>query len=83
MKVEYPKNSINPLSGRVGGVGWFTHNAQSSQEIYFQYDVKFQHGFSWVKGGKLPGVYGGRTECSGKFCKIYQYGQITQRVLIW
>lgn len=67
MKVEYPKNSINPLSGRVGGVGWFTHNVQSSQEMYFQYDVKFQHGFSWVKGGKLPGMYGGRTECSGAY----------------
>ncbi|KAG2183479.1 hypothetical protein INT43_006485 [Umbelopsis isabellina] len=65
MKVEYPKNSINPLSGRVGGVGWFTHNVHPSQEMYFQYDVKFQHGFSWVKGGKLPGMYGGRTECSG------------------
>ncbi|CAO3694859.1 unnamed protein product [Umbelopsis ramanniana] len=65
MRVEYPKNSINPLSGRVGGVGWFTHDDTPNEELYLQYDVMFEKGFQWVKGGKLPGIYGGRTECSG------------------
>jgi len=65
MRVEYPKNSINPLSGRVGGVGWYTHDSTPRQEIYFQYSVQFQQDFKFQKGGKLPGVYGGRVECSG------------------
>ena len=75
MRVEYPKNSINPLSGRVGGVGWFTHDDTPNKELYLQYDVMFEKGFQWVKGGKLPGIYGGRTECSGRFCK-YPYLQV-------
>jgi hypothetical protein len=75
MRVEYPKNSINPLSGRVGGVGWFTHDDTPNQELYLQYDVMFEKGFQWVKGGKLPGIYGGRTECSGRFCK-YPHMQV-------
>jgi hypothetical protein len=84
MRVEYPKNSINPLSGRVGGVGWFTHDDTPNKELYLQYDVMFEKGFQWVKGGKLPGIYGGRTECSGKFCK-YPYRQVigcTQFILL-
>jgi hypothetical protein len=70
MRVEYPKNSINPLSGRVGGVGWYAHDTTPYQELYFQYDVMFEDGFSWVKGGKLPGLYGGgHIDCTGMFEK--------------
>jgi hypothetical protein len=33
--------------------------------LTFEYKVFFPSDFEWVKGGKLPGLYGGRTGCSG------------------
>jgi hypothetical protein len=33
--------------------------------IVFEYQVLFPRGFDFVKGGKLPGIYGGREGCSG------------------
>lgn len=38
---------------------------RSYEELYFSYRVRFEHGFDWVKGGKLPGLFGGRGNTGG------------------
>ncbi|OZJ06433.1 hypothetical protein BZG36_00553 [Bifiguratus adelaidae] len=65
MQVLYPKDSINPLSGRVGGVGFYTIGMPKGQAAYIEYQVLFAPHFQWVKGGKLPGLWMGTLECSG------------------
>jgi len=52
-----------------------THHARGAQfysrptgprtEMTLSYDIYFSPGFDWVKGGKLPGLFGGATNCSG------------------
>ncbi|KAK0546171.1 hypothetical protein OC845_004738 [Tilletia horrida] len=36
-----------------------------AKKVTFSYSVWFPPGFNFVKGGKLPGLYGGRESCSG------------------
>ncbi|GAA5989363.1 hypothetical protein JCM11641_004199 [Rhodosporidiobolus odoratus] len=58
LQIEYPKGSY---SGGTGGVG----NLQTGvfgtgkNRAMISYDVGFSEGFDFVKGGKLPGGYGG------------------------
>jgi hypothetical protein len=33
--------------------------------LTFKYQVLFEPGFEFVKGGKLPGIYGGSSGCGG------------------
>ena len=33
--------------------------------VSFSYSLFFEDGFNFVKGGKLPGLYGGKSACSG------------------
>jgi len=33
--------------------------------VRLEYQVFFPENFPWVKGGKLPGIIGGRTGCGG------------------
>jgi hypothetical protein len=54
---------VTYLAYRVGGVSGmaFTANIGSLKEnkkthLFFQYKVKFPQNFTWVKGGKLPGL---------------------------
>ena len=34
-------------------------------ELTLKYDFKMMDGFDFVKGGKLPGLFGGKTSCNG------------------
>ena len=36
-----------------------------ANNVTLDYKVFFPDDFDWVKGGKLPGLYGGHTRCSG------------------
>ena len=36
-----------------------------TDSLTLKYDVKFEKDFDWVKGGKLPGLFGGAVSCSG------------------
>ncbi|RUP42770.1 hypothetical protein BC936DRAFT_138110 [Jimgerdemannia flammicorona] len=51
LKILYPKNSINPRSGRVGGLGFHTKRLPEANEAYIEYEVYFAQEFKWVKGG--------------------------------
>ncbi|KAJ3731567.1 hypothetical protein DFJ43DRAFT_1079557 [Lentinula guzmanii] len=78
----YPKGSINPSAAIPGGFGFYLngpkefsdilHGSKSStgaNEIVMSYRMMLQSDWEWVKGGKLPGVFGGVGDlaygCSG------------------
>ncbi|KAF9041659.1 hypothetical protein BJ165DRAFT_1490208 [Panaeolus papilionaceus] len=62
----YPQGSINPSARIPGGFGFYLKGPErfslelgSATEAVFSYRMMLQGGWDWVKGGKLPGVYGG------------------------
>ncbi|KAF7288658.1 hypothetical protein HMN09_01371700 [Mycena chlorophos] len=65
--VTYPAGSF---SGNTGGSQfynlWNTSNLSGFGSMLLSYEVAFDAGFDWVKGGKLPGLRGGGPDgCSG------------------
>ncbi|KAI7893720.1 uncharacterized protein EV154DRAFT_536893 [Mucor mucedo] len=75
LKVNYPAGSYAPVgtknnnSGVKGGAEFFTnvnHDTMYNTAL-LSYDLAFDSSFDWVKGGKLPGIYGGSPGdgCSG------------------
>ncbi|EGN97512.1 polysaccharide lyase family 14 protein [Serpula lacrymans var. lacrymans S7.3] len=73
----YPKGSISPQTEKPGGLGFYLSGPSDfaralengASEALFSYKVMFQPDWEWVKGGKLPGMYGGvgdlAYKCSG------------------
>lgn len=68
LQVTYEAGSF---SHQTGGSQWYnlwnTTDASTFQTMIASYEVAFDEGFPWVKGGKLPGLRGGlnSTGCSG------------------
>jgi hypothetical protein len=56
LRVTYPANQFGPGNG---GVQFKVPLGGSHEELFFAYRVRFAAGFSFVKGGKLPGLVGG------------------------
>ena len=60
----YRKGSYRPSGEIRGGFGFYVkgpgqewaNNLSNSEEVVFGYALRFQKGFEFVKGGKLPGV---------------------------
>ncbi|KXN90399.1 hypothetical protein AN958_04268 [Leucoagaricus sp. SymC.cos] len=75
LKAHYPKGSYKPSADPCGGVSFYAPGPASvdlstAKEALFSYSVYFPSGFDFVKGGKLPGLYGGddadtAVSCSG------------------
>ncbi|CAO3691829.1 unnamed protein product [Umbelopsis ramanniana] len=69
MQIGYPEGTWNPAdSTKIGGVGFYATPLKvpsSAKTIQFAYDAYFPKGFKFNKGGKLMGLYGGHSECSG------------------
>lgn len=66
----YPSGSINPgnKDAPQGGFQFYAiplPDIGSATTATLEYGVFFPTDFAWVKGGKLPGFYGGHTGCSG------------------
>ena len=61
LRVLYPAHGVD---SKGSGVSWRTPLPGSFQKLNLSYRVKFEKGFSFVKGGKLPGLLGG-LESSG------------------
>lgn len=59
MKVLYPKGSNSPSNSPRGGAGFIYNLPTSHDKISMSYTIKFEDGFDFVKGGKLPGLCGG------------------------
>ncbi|GAA5893561.1 uncharacterized protein JCM6883_003559 [Sporobolomyces salmoneus] len=69
MQVTFPKGSINPANKKAptGGVGLYMSplDLSKASNVSLEYSVFFPSDFDFVKGGKLPGMYGGHKGCSG------------------
>ncbi len=69
LQVQYPAGSFQDNNG--GGAQffamWNSSSGSAFQSMLVTYEVAFDAGFDWVKGGKLPGLRGGPdpNNCSG------------------
>ncbi|CDO71909.1 Polysaccharide Lyase Family 14 protein [Trametes cinnabarina] len=75
LQAHYPKGSFKPSGSLKGGISFYAPGPASvdlttAKEATLSYSVFFEDGFDFVKGGKLPGLYGGDSDevavsCSG------------------
>lgn len=67
LRVHYPAGTSSPGDTEEGGAGFYTEDASftASDRGCLQYRVRFEPGFDFVKGGKLPGLYGGEAPSGG------------------
>jgi len=68
LQVTYPAGSFSHDTGGSQLYNlWNTSDGSTFQSMMVSYEVAFDSGFDWVKGGKLPGLRGGpnATGCSG------------------
>jgi len=67
LQLLYPANSINPGNRPIGGAQFYATPLQltDAHNVTLRYSAFFPADFDWVLAGKLPGLYGGRTGCSG------------------
>lgn len=67
LQVVYPAWSANPAGKPSGGVDFYASplDLAEARSVTLSYCVFFPVDFKWVKGGKLPGLYGGHVGCSG------------------
>ncbi|KAI7867427.1 hypothetical protein BDF14DRAFT_1803802 [Spinellus fusiger] len=74
MSVFYSKGSFTPsgsikTDGKLGGCIFYSEpfGKQTFEKVLLSYDLAFASNFEWVRGGKLPGLFGGHptAECSG------------------
>ena len=71
LRASYPSNSCSPTSttdyGTPEGGGQFLAVAglAPTNALHLRYYVRFSEGFDFVKGGKLPGLFGGTNHFSG------------------
>lgn len=55
---------VSYMPGQVGGNSAMTFDAPlpgNARTLFLQYKLRFDNAFTWVKGGKLPGLGGGDT----------------------
>ena len=71
LRATFPSNSCSPTSttdyGTPEGGGQFLAVAglAPTNALHLRYYVRFSEGFDFVKGGKLPGLFGGTDHFSG------------------
>ncbi|KZT20325.1 polysaccharide lyase family 14 protein [Neolentinus lepideus HHB14362 ss-1] len=67
LELFYPANSINPGNSPQGGAEFYAQplDLSNASTVTLEYSIFFPDDFDWVKAGKLPGIYGGHTGCSG------------------
>jgi len=67
LQLLFPENSIDPANEPQGGAEFYAApiDISDARSVTLQYSVFFPADFDWVLAGKLPGLYGGHTGCSG------------------
>ncbi|KAI8917648.1 hypothetical protein DFJ77DRAFT_423492, partial [Powellomyces hirtus] len=67
LQITYPALSRNPAGHIIGGTGFYASpmDLSRAKAVTLSYWVYFPMSFDFVLGGKLPGLYGGATSCSG------------------
>ncbi|MFY0991471.1 polysaccharide lyase [Halomonas sp. C05BenzN] len=68
LRVHYPAGTSSPGDDEQGGAGFYTEPASlaGAEQACLSYRVRFEPGFDFVKGGKLPGLYGGEAPSGGE-----------------
>jgi hypothetical protein len=72
LRVKYPRGSWSPKATReaglpVGGVQFYSPVCGTGvDEATLSYSLRFSNQFPFGKGGKLPGLYGGKGNTGGK-----------------
>jgi hypothetical protein len=72
LRVKYPKGSASPAASKefeipIGGAQYYANlNIEPKNELHLRYYVRFADNFDFVKGGKLPGLFGGYMNNGGK-----------------
>lgn len=72
IRVHYPEGSISSgqhksTGSPLGGAQFYkTTDMPAAKEYELSYKVRFSENFDFVKGGKLPGLYGGDRNASGQ-----------------
>lgn len=61
LKVKYPKGSIGPKEGGIQ----FEKAIPKANDYTLEYDIKFDEGFDFALGGKLPGLTSGGNKYTG------------------
>ncbi len=65
LRVKYLKGKVSPHNGGVQILSALPKKTRQKEDIYnpqevtLVYSIKFERGFSWTLGGKLPGLGGG------------------------
>lgn len=71
LRVRYPAGSASPTVSRktgapLGGTQFYAKlNLAPQDSLRLSYYVRFSEGFDFVKGGKLPGLFGGTATSGG------------------
>ena len=67
MELFYPKGSVNPGNKPQGGSDFYATPIplNGATNVTMEYSVFMDANMEFVKGGKLPGLYGGHQGCSG------------------
>ncbi|GJJ06079.1 hypothetical protein Clacol_000268 [Clathrus columnatus] len=60
LQVTYPEGSFEDSDGGIQFYSLFNGSLPSPQSMLLSYELAFDQGFQWVKGGKLPGLRGGK-----------------------
>ncbi|KAI0738034.1 hypothetical protein C8Q80DRAFT_1114363 [Daedaleopsis nitida] len=73
MQAHYPEGSYTFSHDPQGGFSFYAPgpadvDLTTAKEATFSYDVYFPSGFDFVKGGKLPGLYGGDSDSEALSC---------------
>ncbi len=67
LRIDYPQEGVGP---REGGAQWKVDFKKAFgttyNELYISYKLRFVDGFNPVKGGKLPGMFGGEANTGGR-----------------
>ncbi|MCE8018235.1 hypothetical protein HOP62_19320 [Halomonas sp. MCCC 1A17488] len=73
LRAHYPRNSSSPSDAERkdiprGGLGFYTEERglQDTDRACLHYRLRFEENFDFVKGGKLPGLYGGDAPSGGE-----------------
>lgn len=61
LKVKYPKGAVGPKQGGIQ----FDKPLPKANEYFLEYNMKFEEGFDFALGGKLPGLTSGGEKYTG------------------
>ncbi len=69
LEITIPKGTVSD-----GGAFWRLNFPRDFTDATFEYDIMFGNNFNFVRGGKLPGLGGGKSKGYGATAEEYQEG---------